>query len=230
MPQQDGHPLHQRISNLKRAAEWREALRLGRIRFRAGTITGAEGRRLAFADGAPMDADVVVLATGYHSDNRFPFLPDGVRAQFELEYQVPPRDRLTALVLHRRIMHPVHPTLCLLGQVTGFGNESAVGQLQARWALRKLARGTELAEVRRGSDALAARLLRTRPLFPAFVNHINYCDALARDGGFAPPALTLGLWLTDPRLAWALLFGPVSNAQYAVDGTDRRSAVLRSRM
>ena len=45
---------------------------------------------------------------------------------------------MNALLLHRRVMHPVHPSLCFFGMLSTLGNEAAVGELQGRWACAML--------------------------------------------------------------------------------------------
>ena len=249
-------PLHRRISNLKEAREWARLLASGAIALRASPLAsvGPEARRVRFADGGAVDGvDDIVCCTGFQM--HFPFLPKAVLDDVVCTYDVPNPSPATAarpirkstLVLGRRVMHPRFPTLCFFGFITNLGNEAAVGELQARWAVGTLA---GLRGVRRPTrDALAAAcakkrawLQRHKPLFPGFVQYIKYCDALATDLGCRPPRTDRvatwwptalgGRW--GPRLAWMLWRGPAVPAQYRLQGTGSsplaREIVLQSKL
>ena len=109
--------------------------------------------------------------------------------------------------------------------VNSLGNESLVGELQARWALAMLS-GTAKCPCpsrSRMQDAVAERSAKVRrqtPKFSGFVNYVKYCDELAGDIGCMPSALSLGSLLSPSkwRLLWALIFRPVVQAQYRLDG------------
>ena len=146
-------------------------------------------------------------------------------------------------------MHPQYPTLNFLTQVTCFGNEAIVGGLQARWAVNilsrsdqdketdgaagktegKRARRPDMAAISRSCQQLRDRFERVRPLFPNFVTYSKYVDELATDIGCMPPPLSsASTWLSDPLLAYGLLFGPHVEAHHRL-GHDNEARDLVTR-
>ena len=142
---------------------------------------------------------------------------------------MPPPTAVTALNLYRRIMHPVHPTLCFLAQFTGFANEAACAQLQARWICNTWSSSTlSLDQMQLECTKRREFWQRSKPLFPQFVTVTRYLDALASDIGCMPPKINhIWTWLSDPQLAWQLLFGPIVPAQYSLQGDDVTKEVAR---
>ena len=223
MPQvpSDISPQHQRFSNVKEHAEWIRLLQSGDIRFRPG-VSALTEHGAAFDDGSSGEYETIICCTGYQL--KFP-VAAALLAPVTERYRVGD-SAVEAMALHRRIMHPEHPTLCFMGFVTCFGNEAAVGELQARWAVSELCGRSRSAlpgpaALRRERDLTRAQLRARRPLFPRFVTYIPYCDALADDIGCTPPSSSLALWLEDPRLAYALWASPHVMAAYRLQGADR---------
>ena len=243
--------LSQRVSNLKEKEQWLHLLTQkdgSRVSlWPSGLQAVGPGLKCTFFDGSTMDnVDVIISCTGYVLGH-FPFLNQkDVMADCTEQYVVnsisatedtssnastlPPPTAVTALNLYRRIMHPVHPTLCFLAQFTGFANEAACAQLQARW----------ICNTWRSSSTLSLKVLelecakrrefwqRSKPLFPQFVTVTRYLDVLASDIGCMPPKITsMWTWLSDPYLAWHLLFGPIVPAQYSLQGHDVTKEVAR---
>ena len=129
------------------------------------------------------------------------------------------------LELYKYVMHPTHPTFCVFAIVNSLGNESLVGELQARWALTMLSGSgagpcPSRESMARSVAERSAKVRRQTPKFAGFVNYMKYCDELAGDIGCMPSALSLGSLLSPSkwRLLWALIFNPVVQAQYRLDG------------
>jgi len=137
------------------------------------------------------------------------------------------------LQLYKYVMHPVHPTLCVFAIVNSLGNESLVGELQARWALSVLSGKSSAAgggarpdrqEMASWVERRSAKVRRSMPKFAQFVPYTKYCDELASDVGCLPPpvlswrnALSPGRW----PLLYKLAFGPVVQAQYRLEGPNK---------
>ena len=125
------------------------------------------------------------------------------------------------LELYKHVMHPSHPTLCVFAMVNSLGNESLVGEMQARWALAVLGGGAArpcpsrermTLEVARRSAQVRSR----EPKFAAFVPYTKYCDDLAADIGCMPRALDWWSIVHPAKwsLLWALVFTPLKDGRY----------------
>jgi len=96
-----------------------DELARGHIAMRAATVALDESGVL-FADGTRVDADALVLATGYTFE--FPFLPAGIPATFE-----------GALALYRLVFPPGVGGLAFVGMTRVSGPVFPIAELQARW-------------------------------------------------------------------------------------------------
>jgi dimethylaniline monooxygenase (N-oxide forming) len=96
-----------------------DELARGRVVIRAGAV-GLDATGARFADGTRVDADVVVLATGY--THEFPFLPAGIPPIFE-----------GALALYRLVFPPGVEGLAFVGMTRVSGPVFPIAELQARW-------------------------------------------------------------------------------------------------
>ena len=98
-----------------------------------------------------------------------------------------------------------------------YGNESCVGEMQARWAL-SLWKGTAVPPSQLEFDSHIASVQRSAeektPKFSQFVNYVKYMDLLARDIGCQPRYRALA----EPWLTWKLFSAPVVPAQYRLKG------------
>uniref|UniRef100_A0A672TWW4 Flavin-containing monooxygenase 5 n=1 Tax=Strigops habroptila TaxID=2489341 RepID=A0A672TWW4_STRHB len=172
-----------------------------------------------FEDGTREDIDVVIVvifATG-HSFS-FPFLEGCVKV---VENQIP-------------LVHVPpdleKPTLAFIGLIQPLGAIMPISELQCRWATR----------IFRGK--------RDKPLPPQCymeadikyvksqrhtiqVDYIPYMDELACQVGVKPNLLTL--FLSDPKLALEVAFGPCTPYQYRLRGPGKwagaRDAILTQR-
>jgi cation diffusion facilitator CzcD-associated flavoprotein CzcO len=94
----------------------------GRIQVKPW-LAGIEGRQVTFADGSRVDADAIILGTGYRLS--LPFLAPEIARLLELEEQ--------HIGLHARTFHPALPGLAFLGLFDQVGPYFPVLELQARW-------------------------------------------------------------------------------------------------
>ncbi|XP_028587996.2 flavin-containing monooxygenase 5-like [Podarcis muralis] len=178
---------------------------------------------VVFEDGSKEDdIDFVVFATGYSFS--FPFLGNSVRV---IENQ-------TALYKFVFPPHLEQPTLAIIGLVQPLGAIMPISELQARWAVRVfkgLAKipsiSGMMSDITRTSAAMAKRYVKSQR-HTIQVDYIEYMDELACLVGVKPSVWPL--FLSDPKLAWELLFGPCTPYQYRLEGPGKwdgaRKAIL----
>ncbi|NWI25993.1 FMO5 monooxygenase, partial [Sula dactylatra] len=175
-----------------------------------------------FDDGTREDIDAVVFATGYSFS--FPFLEGCVKV---VENQIP---------LYKFMFPPdlEKPTLAFIGLIQPLGAIMPISELQCRWATRvfkgllKLPPSANmLADIRQTKEEMAKRYVKSQR-HTIQVDYIPYMDELARQVGAKPNLLTL--FLTDPKLALEVLFGPCTPYQYRLRGPGKwpgaREAIL----
>jgi dimethylaniline monooxygenase (N-oxide forming) len=169
-----------------------DELARGHVTMRAALVALDESGAI-FADGTRIDADAIVLATGYAPE--FPFLPPGVPATVD-----------GALALYRLVFPPGVAGLAFVGMTRVSGPVFAVAELQARWVAAVFAGRAALpaADVMRGE--IEARVGRARAIGDdqMRVELLPYLDDIASRIG-AKPSL-----LRHPRL----LVSPVSARDY----------------
>jgi len=210
-------------ANLKQTPEFLEQLRKGRIRFvpeyTGDTSKDQQGHtQLHMADGTTMRADAVICCTGY-TLNLDKVL--GPRESAEITRTATWENGRTVpwLRLYKSCMCPSDPTLFLCGFVTSFGNETCIGELQARWAsaiLAGLIPAPKAEAVKSDLEVSEYFLHLSRPSISGFVRYIPYMDNLAKDLGAVPK---VSFW-HDPAMFFRILFNPVTSAQFRLYGVD----------
>ena len=197
----------QRVSNLKEKEQWIELLTKKNSNLKlhsSGLKSVGEGKRVAFLNDSVLDdVDVVISCTGY-TFGGFPFLANDaddknddninddkndIMEMCQHRYVINGGDgvdstHVMGLNLYRRIMHPKYNTLCFLTQFTGFANEAACGQLQARWTCNMWSKTNRnaVATASKIHNEIENRKLfwqKTTPLFPQFVTIIKYLDVVS---------------------------------------------------
>ncbi|NWT05340.1 FMO5 monooxygenase, partial [Mionectes macconnelli] len=181
----------------------------GRVRVKPNIQEFTETSAI-FEDGTREDIDVVVFATGYSFS--FPFLEGFVKV---VENQIP---------LYKFMFPPdlEKPTLAFIGFIQPLGAIMPISELQCRWATRVF-KGLQdlpplanmLAEITRTKDRMAKRYVKSQR-HTIQVDYIPYMDELACQLGVKPNLLTL--FLTDPKLALEVAFGPCTPYQYRLRG------------
>ncbi|XP_074732951.1 flavin-containing monooxygenase 5-like isoform X3 [Strix uralensis] len=174
-----------------------------------------------FEDGTREDIDAVVFATGYSFS--FPFLKKYVKV---VENQIS---------LYKFMFPPdlEKPTLAFIGLIQPLGAIMPISELQCRWATRVFKGLQDLPP----STAMLADITQTKLPVHRYVksqrhtiqvDYIPYMDELACQVGVKPNLLTL--FLTDPKLALEVAFGPCTPYQYRLRGPGKwegaREAIL----
>ncbi|XP_040263057.1 dimethylaniline monooxygenase [N-oxide-forming] 2-like [Bufo bufo] len=165
-----------------------------------------------FADGSVVDnLDVVLLATGY--DYSFPFLDESI---------VKKEDSKGSLYKKIIPLGIEKPTIAFIAFILPVGPTMVVAELQSRWAI-KLFKGLHKLPDSEGieKEMLKDEQLRKKMFATAENNfrrtdYITYLDDIASDIG-----VKLNIWklfLTDPVLAWKVVFGPCNSYQFRLTG------------
>jgi dimethylaniline monooxygenase (N-oxide forming) len=174
------------------SSELLDELSSGRVTMRPALV-GLDEAGAVFADGTSVDADAIVLATGY--THAFPFLPAGIPATLD-----------GALALYRLVFPPGVPELAFVGMTRVSGPVFPVAELQARWVAAIFAGRARLPSVDAMRDEIETRIRRARAIGDdqMRVELLPYLDDIASRIG-AKPSL-----LRHPRL----LVSPVSARDY----------------
>jgi dimethylaniline monooxygenase (N-oxide forming) len=169
-----------------------DELSSGRVTMRPALV-GLDEAGAVFADGTRVDADAIVLATGYA--HAFPFLPTGIPATLD-----------GALALYRLVFPPGVPSLAFVGMTRVSGPVFPVAELQARWVAAVFAGRAPLPSADAMRDEIETRIRRARAMGDdqMRVELLPYLDDIASRIG-AKPSL-----LRHPRL----LVSPVSARDY----------------
>ncbi|XP_072723767.1 flavin-containing monooxygenase 5-like isoform X2 [Ciconia boyciana] len=163
-----------------------------------------------FEDGTREDIDAVVFATGYSFS--FPFLEGCVKV---VENQI---------ALYKFMFPPdlEKPTLAFIGLIQPLGAIMPISELQCRWATRVFKGLNKLppqhdmeADIKQKREAMAKQYVKSQR-HTIQVDYIPYMDELACQVGVKPNLLTL--FLTDPKLALEVAFGPCTPYQYRLRG------------
>ncbi|XP_007444528.2 dimethylaniline monooxygenase [N-oxide-forming] 5-like, partial [Python bivittatus] len=194
----------------------------GRIVIKSN-ITEFTDTAAIFEDGSKEeDIDSVLFATGYSFS--FPFLGSSMRV---IENQIS---------LYKFVFPPhlEKPTLAIIGLVQPLGAIMPIAELQARWATRvfrglaKLPSTSEMvSDIIINKDSMAKRYVKSQR-HTIQVDYIDYMDELASLIGAKP-----SIWsrfITDPKLAREIFFGPCTPYQYRLQGPGKwdgaRKAIL----
>ncbi|NWT73298.1 FMO5 monooxygenase, partial [Prunella himalayana] len=204
----------------------------GRVRVKPNIQQFTETSAI-FEDGTREDIDAVVFATGYSFS--FPFLEGCVKV---VENQIP---------LYKFMFPPdlEKPTLAFIGLIQPWGAIMPISELQCRWATCVF-KGNGKTPGQHGPATLTLGAPRAKPSCPPSlpahryvksqrhtiqVDFIPYMDDLARHLGVKPNLLSL--FLTDPKLAMEVAFGPCTPYQYRLRGpgswAGARAAILTQR-
>jgi len=169
-----------------------------------------QGSSVILSSGEEILADELILCTGYSLD--LSCLAEEIAQEFMFE-----GTQGRQLDAYKLVMHRKHPTLCALGFLLSYGNESCVAEMQARWALAHWVGRVALPPV---SDVETEMLRRRKSQrkYPQYVMYITYMDSLARDCGISPPTLWTTL-LRNPSLFWKLQTAPAVPAHYRLAGS-----------
>lgn len=208
MPAPPRQQKHMGFSNLKEHVVYRQFLREGRIKFLNGTIEKFNEHSIVVSSGEEVAVDDVIFCTGYKLE--FPFLRDDLSENFVIS--TAGRQHLNA---YKLVMHPSHPTLCALGFLLTFGNESCVAEMQARWSIAHWVGRAHLPSHETIEKDLDKR--RKGNKYPQFLPYVDYMDGLAAECGVAPPT-SWRIFLQNPSLFWSLFMSPVVPAQYRLVG------------
>ncbi|NXV63380.1 FMO5 monooxygenase, partial [Molothrus ater] len=205
----------------------------GRVRVKPNIQEFTETSAI-FEDGTREDVDAIVFATGYSFS--FPFLEGCVKV---VENEIP---------LYKFMFPPdlEKPTLAFIGLIQPWGAIMPISELQSRLAIyvfkgngkapaqhgaATLTPGAARAKPSRRSPSLAARRYVKSQRHTIQVDYIPYMDELALQLGVKPNLLSL--FLTDPRLAMEVAFGPCTPYQYRLRGpgawAGARAAILSQR-
>lgn len=193
----------------------------GRVQVKSN-LKEFSGSKAVFVDGSVIEkVDVVVFATGYNYS--FPFLPSSLQAKSGYR-----------LKLYRHIVPPslAHPTLAVVGFISGFGTINTLVEMQARWATRVFkgcialpAEETMNNEIEKDTTTMH-RHFRCSERNPLHVDYFTYMDTLAREIGILPNKLWL--FLKDPRLALEVFLGPCTPYQYRLTGPGQWSGARQA--
>ena len=173
----------------------------GRIATRPW-LRRVEGEAVEFADGAREGFDAIVLGTGFSL--RLPFLGEEVRQPLALDDQ--------HIELADYTFHPELENLAFLGMIPQTGPYFPVLELQARYLAYAWGGACPAPTPQRLAEGIAAyRAARAGPL-------IQPMDRVAL--GFARLAGVEPDLSAHPKLARALLFGPLTAASFRLQGPD----------
>ncbi|XP_019503397.1 PREDICTED: dimethylaniline monooxygenase [N-oxide-forming] 1 [Hipposideros armiger] len=167
--------------------------------------------------------DIIVLATGYTF--AFPFLEETV---------VKVEDGQASLYKYIFPAHLEKPTLAVIGLIKPLGSMIPTGETQARWAVQVLKGVIKLPPASVMIEEVTARK-KNKPSGFGFCyckalqsDYITYIDELLTSINAKPNLLSM--FLTDPRLALTIFFGPCTPYQFRLTGPGRwdgaRNAIL----
>ena len=171
--------------------EFYRLIRRGAIDVHRTEIAEFTSTGLILRDGARIDADVVVLGTGWTTD--YGFLPDDVLAALDQQDD--------GLYLYRHMVHPKVPQLFFIGANASTFSNTTTYSLQARWLAEVLSGRHVLpsAEMMAGEIEDIKAWKRTwMPFGPArgarlHAHQLHYWDELVRDLG-ASARRKRGFW------------------------------------
>ncbi|XP_021121117.1 dimethylaniline monooxygenase [N-oxide-forming] 3 isoform X2 [Heterocephalus glaber] len=175
-----------------------------------------------FEDGTMFEKiDCVIFATGY--GYAYPFLDESII-----------RSRNNEVTLFKGIFPPQleKSTLAVIGLVQSLGAAIPTTDLQARYAAQVVKGTCVLPPVKDMMDDIDEKMGKKRKLFGKSetiqTDYIDYMDELASFIGAKPNILWL--FLTDPKLAVEVFFGPCSPYQFRLVGPGKwpgaRNAIL----
>jgi dimethylaniline monooxygenase (N-oxide forming) len=165
-------------------------------------IDSVKGETVRFIDGSSENFDAILFGTGY--DLNLPFLSDEIRRTLNADAH--------HLDLYKFTFHPELPGLAFLGMFEQVGPYYPVLELQARWIAYTMS-GALAAPLKDELEAGVAAY-RTRRGMPQVVLYDGMAQLFARAAGVEPE---LERW---PKLARALMFGPLTPTSFRMSGRD----------
>ncbi|KAM5148390.1 flavin-containing monooxygenase 5-like [Mantella aurantiaca] len=177
-----------------------------------------------FEDGTvEKNIDVVIFATGYNFS--FPFIDENV---IKVEHNEVPLYKMVFPTLLEK------STIAFIGYIQPLGAIMPISEIQARWATRvfqglvKLpSRGEMKEEINKRKEDIQKRYVKSER-HTIQVDYTPYMDEVAEEIGCKPNIKQL--FLSDPKLAWEVVFGPTTSYQYRLFGPghwkDARKAIL----
>ncbi|XP_068096036.1 flavin-containing monooxygenase 5-like [Hyperolius riggenbachi] len=175
-----------------------------------------------FEDGSvEKDIDVVIFATGYTFT--FPFIDESV---VKVENNVVP--------LYKMVFPPhlEKSTIAFIGYCQPVGAIMPLSEIQSRWATRvfkglaKLpSMGEMKEEIMKRKEDMQKRYVKSER-HTIQVDYTPYMDEIAEEVGCKPNMKDF--WLSDPKLAWEILFGPCTPYQYRLRGPGQWKGARRA--
>ncbi|XP_030061708.1 dimethylaniline monooxygenase [N-oxide-forming] 5 [Microcaecilia unicolor] len=175
-----------------------------------------------FEDGTVEEnIDVVVFATGYSF--AFPFLEESTVKVHN-----------NHVSLYKYIFPPdlEKSTVAIIGLIQPLGAIMPISELQARWATRIFKGVTKLPtasnmkyDIAQKKEAMNKQYV-TSNRHTLQVDYINYTDELAMQLGVKPNIWSL--FLTDPKLAREVFFGPCTPYQFRLTGPGKWSGARQA--
>ncbi len=158
-------------------------MRSGKIQFEKSEIDSFHPAGVQLKNGKELDADMVILGTGWKTD--YSFLPDSVRGRLGFEDD--------GLYLYRHIVHPDVPGLVFIGHAATVGNMLTYS-LQARWLGELIAGRHQLPSREAMLENIAELKIWKRKFMPysgarsarLMLHMLHYHDELLRDFGASP--------------------------------------------
>ncbi|KAJ8039505.1 Dimethylaniline monooxygenase [N-oxide-forming] 5 [Holothuria leucospilota] len=184
------------------------AINCGKVKVKHG-IKRFLPKGVEFTDGTRLeDIDVVIWGTGYNVKTPYiddDFLADDVYKRDLYKYVFPAR--------------LPHATLACIGLIPPESGLIPVGEQMSRWSVRVFKGDITLPPLQKMLEDISKK---DRELFERygrrrfFVNGCPLTDELAEEIGCYPSLRKL--FLTDPRLAISVLFGPITPFTYRIFG------------
>ncbi|XP_040264079.1 dimethylaniline monooxygenase [N-oxide-forming] 2-like isoform X2 [Bufo bufo] len=178
---------------------------------------------VTFEDGTVAEVDEVIFATGYSST--FPFLDDDI---------IKLNNNDVTLYKYVFPIYLEKPTLAFLGLVQPLGPIMPTVEIQARWATRVFKGAAQLPSAKKMETYCIKSKNRNNKWFGVGrtqvlqTHYIDYINDISMEIGIQPNAIYL--FLTDPRLAWQVFFGPCTPYQLRLRGPGKwsgaRNAIL----
>ncbi|GLJ36044.1 hypothetical protein SUGI_0723180 [Cryptomeria japonica] len=176
----------------------------GLIRFRKSCSWSFYSKGIVLDDGTNVEADVVVLGTGYDGNEKLKtFLPTKFGDAFDKSG--------AALSLYRGLIHPRIPQMAILGYSESSSNLQS-SEIRSQWLAHFLSNKIVMPSVREmevNTKELQKYLKRLTPMFwKACIFQITDNDNLCKDMG--RNQMRKGNWYDD-------FFSPYSNMDYGMD-------------
>ena len=165
-----------------------------------------QNREIKFEDNSQVEADVVVLCTGFKS--LLPFLE---------------HSELNAHQLYKNTFIPGKSTLAFIGFVRpNIGATPPLSEMQGRWFSRLLSGGWQLPEKEIMENAIAQNIQTYNYNYPLHAKRltslVNYHLYLYEIAGYIGCRPNLWQLLSKPKMFMAILFGPFASFQYRIHG------------